>query len=62
MAPHTEIERYFHCHIAIIDRRLGETKEEALSRHLLANPDDAYAAIKVFNRDSKVRVYPIRKK
>jgi hypothetical protein len=62
MEPQTEIERYFHCRIAVIERRLGETKEDALSRHLLANPNDAYAAIKVFNRDTRMRVYPIPNK
>lgn len=59
MGTQTEVERYWRCRIAIIERRIGETKDDAWSRHLLAHPEDAYAAIKVFNRDSKVRVYRI---
>jgi hypothetical protein len=62
MDPQTVVERYFHCRIAVIERRLGETKGDAWSRHLLAHPEDACAAIKVFNRDSKVRVYTIPNK
>ena len=61
METQPEIERYLHCRIAIIERRLGETKGDAWSRHLLAHPEDAYAAIKVFNRDSRVKVYRIPK-
>jgi hypothetical protein len=52
MEPQTEIERYFHCRIAIIDMRPEETKEKAWSRHLVKYPENAYADIKIFNRDN----------
>ena len=52
MEPQTEVERYFHCRIAVIELRPGESKEDAWSLHLLEHPEDAYADIKVFNQYS----------
>ena len=31
MEPQTEVERYFHCRIAVIEMRPGESKEDAWS-------------------------------
>jgi hypothetical protein len=59
METQNVVEKYFSCSIAVIERKPGETKEDAWSRHLLAHPEDACAAIKVFHRDSKVRVYTV---
>ncbi len=56
MRPYHEIEKYFHCRIAIVELGPGETKEDAWSRHLDGHPEDFYANIKIFNlgnRDSQ---------
>ncbi len=62
MAPQTEIERYFHCRIAVIELRPGESKEDAWSSHLIEHPEDAYADIKVFNRHSMASIIPQKQK
>ena len=62
MEPQTEVERYFHCRIAVIEMRPGESKEDAWSRHLLEHPEDAYADIKVFNRYSMASIISKKKK
>lgn len=56
MEPPTEIERYFYCRIALIELRPGENKEDAWLLHLLEHPEDTYADIKVFNRNSQGNV------
>lgn len=56
MEPQTEIERYFYCRIALIELRPGENKEDAWLLHLLEHPEDTYADIKVFNRNSQGNV------
>jgi hypothetical protein len=53
MRTHHEVEKYFSCRIAIIEMRPGETKEDAWSRHLGWYPEDFYADIKIFSRDSR---------
>jgi hypothetical protein len=62
MEPQTGIERYFHCRVAVIEMRPGESKEDAWSLHLLEHPEDAYVDIKVFNRDSMAPIIPKEKK
>lgn len=62
MEPQTEVEKYFHCRIAVIEMKLGESKENAWSLHLLEHPEDAYADIKVFNRHSLPSIVPQKKK
>lgn len=52
MEPQTEVERYFHCRIVIIEMSPGESKEGAWLRYLAGHPEDSYANIKVFNRNS----------
>ena len=56
MAPQTEIERYFYCRIAIVELSPGESKEDAWLLHLLEHPEDTYADIKIFNRNSQGNV------
>ena len=61
MEPQTEVERYFHCRIAVIQMRPGENKEDAWSLHLLEHPEDADADIKVFNQYSMASIIPKKK-
>lgn len=53
MEPQTEVERYFHCRIAVIEMKPGESKEGAWLRHMAGHPEDSYANIKIFNRNRK---------
>jgi hypothetical protein len=62
MEIQTEIERYLHCRVAVIEIRPGESKADAWSLHLLEHPEDAYADIKVFNRYSRRSTIPQKKK
>ncbi len=58
MERQTELERYCHCRIAIIEIRPGETKEGAWSRHLARHPEDSSAHVKIFNRgDTSYRFF-----
>jgi|GEM_PF-2447283 len=41
---------YFAVHVAVVEARPGETNEEAWRRHLLQNPEDRQATVKIFNR------------
>jgi hypothetical protein len=52
-ADKLEVEKFFNCRVAIVEMGLGETKEDAWTRHLAGHPDDFYADIKIFNRDSR---------
>lgn len=53
-AEKPEVEKYLHCRIAIVEIGPGETKEDAWSRHLAGHPEDFYANIKIFNRDTRL--------
>jgi len=48
-----EMKNYFNLRIAIIDLKLGDTKNNALIRHVSKYPGDTYANIKIFNLDNK---------
>lgn len=54
MKPEYAIKNYFNFRIAIIEMGFGENKEDAWSRHLSEHPEDTYANIKIFNRDSRI--------
>jgi hypothetical protein len=41
---------FFHSLVAIIQVKPGETNQQAWSRHLIRNPEEANAKIKIFNR------------
>ncbi len=52
-AEKLEVEKYLNCRVAIIEIGYGETKEDAWARHLAGHPEDFYANIKIFNRDTR---------
>jgi hypothetical protein len=60
MKPHQpeaeklEVEKYLHCRVAIVEIGQGENKEDAWARHLAGHPEDSYADIKIFNRDTRL--------
>jgi hypothetical protein len=43
---------YFPMHLAIVEARSEESNEEAWRRHLIHNPQDHMANVKIFNRAS----------
>ena len=49
LKSHSEAMKYFDYRMAIIQMRVGENDEEAWQRHLIENPGDIYATIRVFN-------------
>ena len=53
-AEKLEVERYLNCRVAIVEIGPGETKEDAWARHLAGRPEDFYATIKIFNRDTRL--------
>jgi hypothetical protein len=47
--PQSELMKYFYYRLARIQVEVGETNDAAWHRHLMENPGDIFAAIRVFN-------------
>ena len=47
--PHSTVMNYFAYQMAIIQVNNGENNEEAWQRHVMENPEDINATIRVFN-------------
>ena len=45
----TELVKYFHQKVVVVEVQNGERQEEAWRRHLITNPGDATANIKIFH-------------
>lgn len=45
----TEMAKYFHQQVVVVEVENGESQEEAWRRHLLSHPDSATADIKIFH-------------
>ena len=43
---------FFNIRMAIVEVQAGETDDEAWSRHLTSRPEDRWANIRIFNRQS----------
>ncbi len=46
----SRLKKYFNVHLAIIEERPGETREDSWMRHLADHPEAKYAKVKIFNR------------
>ena len=45
----TELAKYFHQKVTVVELENGESKEEAWRRHLLSHPECATADVKIFH-------------